>query len=129
MCHSNHSICLLLVTIIGIYKMTQFMKSIFVIITIGLITSNIWAQHSNKIDHQHKVTHNLDIYDTNFKKELSFITNITKGFAKRYRPFNYNPNVADEMKLGNTSRLSFFSGHTSATAMKGNGGVSLMIHL
>lgn len=44
------------------------------------------------------------------------VTNITKGLAKRYRPFNYNPNVPEEMKLSNTSRLSFFSGHASTTA-------------
>lgn len=44
------------------------------------------------------------------------ITNITKSIAKRYRPFNYNPEVDDAIKLGRGSRLSFFSGHVSNTA-------------
>lgn len=43
-------------------------------------------------------------------------TNIVKALAKRYRPFNYNPQVSNEMKLGSTSRQSFFSGHASNTA-------------
>jgi len=43
-------------------------------------------------------------------------TNIAKALSKRYRPFNYNPDVPDEMKLGSTSRQSFFSGHTSNTS-------------
>lgn len=44
------------------------------------------------------------------------ITNITKSLAKRYRPFNYNPDVSLETKLSGGSRLSFFSGHASNTA-------------
>jgi len=44
------------------------------------------------------------------------ITNITKSLAQRYRPFNYNPEVPDELKLSGGSRLSFFSGHASNTA-------------
>ena len=43
-------------------------------------------------------------------------TNIVKALTQRYRPFNYNPDVPDEMKLGSTSRQSFFSGHASNTA-------------
>lgn len=41
------------------------------------------------------------------------ITNILKASFNRYRPFNYNPNVALENKLRNSSRQSFVSGHTS----------------
>jgi len=44
------------------------------------------------------------------------LTNITKSIAKRYRPFNYNPEVPDNIKLGKSSRLSFFSGHASVTS-------------
>lgn len=43
------------------------------------------------------------------------ITNIIKVSADRYRPFNYNPNVDIEMKLGSDSNRSFVSGHTSNT--------------
>jgi len=46
----------------------------------------------------------------------SGLTNITKAISKRYRPFNYNPNVPDDVKLGKSSRLSFFSGHASVTS-------------
>ena len=44
------------------------------------------------------------------------VTNIFKAAVKRYRPYNYNPEVPDEIKLGKTSRRSFFSGHASNTA-------------
>ncbi len=44
------------------------------------------------------------------------LTNITKSLAKRYRPYNYNPEVPIEVKLSGGSRLSFFSGHASNTA-------------
>ena len=44
------------------------------------------------------------------------ITHLTKIAAKRYRPFIYNPDVLLEEKLSSKSRLSFFSGHTSATS-------------
>ena len=44
------------------------------------------------------------------------LTSITKGAAKRYRPYNYNPNVDEAIKLGSQSRLSFFSGHASNSA-------------
>jgi len=45
----------------------------------------------------------------------SGITNIAKGLSKRYRPYNYNPIVPEELKLSHGSRLSFFSGHVSNT--------------
>ena len=46
----------------------------------------------------------------------SGLTNIAKGLSQRYRPFNYNPDVDIETKLDESSRKSFFSGHTSVTA-------------
>jgi len=46
---------------------------------------------------------------------ISALTNIAKGSTKRYRPYNYNPEVGDELKLDQGSRLSFFSGHVSHT--------------
>lgn len=44
------------------------------------------------------------------------ITTLTKSLTKRYRPFNYNPDVEIETKLSTNARLSFFSGHTSNSA-------------
>ena len=44
------------------------------------------------------------------------ITNIIKATASRYRPFNYNPMVDESIKLGDSSRKSFISGHASTTA-------------
>ncbi len=44
------------------------------------------------------------------------ITNMVKAQAARYRPYNYNPIVPDDIKLSSTSRQSFFSGHASNTA-------------
>ena len=44
------------------------------------------------------------------------LTNATKAIAKRYRPFNYNPDVDEAIKLSRGSRLSYFSGHASNTA-------------
>ena len=44
------------------------------------------------------------------------ITSIIKGSVERYRPFNYNPNVSEDMKLSSSSNFSFVSGHTSITA-------------
>ena len=46
----------------------------------------------------------------------SGVTSIVKGIAQRYRPFNYNPDVEELVKLGNSSRKSFISGHTSSVA-------------
>jgi len=47
------------------------------------------------------------------------ITNMTKAFTKRFRPFTYNPDVPDEDKLVNGARYSFISGHASNTAALG----------
>ena len=47
---------------------------------------------------------------------ISALTNIAKGTSKRFRPFNYNPVVGDNLKLSEGSRLSFFSGHVSHTS-------------
>ncbi len=44
------------------------------------------------------------------------ITNMIKGSTKRYRPYNYNPEIPLTDKLSGGSRLSFVSGHTSITA-------------
>lgn len=44
------------------------------------------------------------------------VTDIMKGSFKRYRPFNYNPNIEESIKLGESSRRSFISGHTSNVA-------------
>jgi len=43
-------------------------------------------------------------------------TQIIKAVARRFRPFNYNPDVPLELKLSRSSRKSFLSGHTSSTA-------------
>jgi len=44
------------------------------------------------------------------------ITNLTKAFRKRFRPFTYNTELSDEIRLSNGARYSFPSGHTSSTA-------------
>ena len=44
------------------------------------------------------------------------LTNMIKATAKRYRPFNYNPDIPESTKLADGSRRSFVSGHTSNTA-------------
>lgn len=43
-------------------------------------------------------------------------TFFAKNAVGRYRPYTYNPNVPLDLKLTNTSRKSFFSGHTSHVA-------------
>ena len=43
-------------------------------------------------------------------------TFFSKNAMGRYRPYTYNPNVPLDLKLTNTSRKSFFSGHTSHVA-------------
>jgi membrane-associated phospholipid phosphatase len=45
------------------------------------------------------------------------ITNIAKGLTKRTRPFAYNADVPLEKKTGRDTRLSFFSGHVSTSAV------------
>jgi membrane-associated phospholipid phosphatase len=44
------------------------------------------------------------------------ITNISKGYFQRNRPYVYNPEVPIEEKLDRGARESFFSGHVSHTA-------------
>ncbi len=44
------------------------------------------------------------------------VTELTKGLAKRARPFVYNPDVDMSEKTSRDARHSFFSGHTSLTA-------------
>ena len=44
------------------------------------------------------------------------LTVITKSFFNRTRPFAYNPDVAEEMKLKRNARTALVSGHTSITA-------------
>lgn len=44
------------------------------------------------------------------------LTNLAKVSVKRNRPFVFNPEVPIEEKLSPDSRLSFFSGHTSAAS-------------
>lgn len=43
------------------------------------------------------------------------VTNITKGLVRRTRPLAYNINNSLEERMLSSSRLSFFSGHTSVT--------------
>lgn len=45
------------------------------------------------------------------------VTTLTKGTVKRTRPYVYNPNVPMETKFSKTSRMSFFSGHTSTVSV------------
>lgn len=44
-------------------------------------------------------------------------TNLTKNLSKRIRPFVYNPNAPLERKLKKDAQFSFFSGHTSGSAV------------
>lgn len=46
----------------------------------------------------------------------SSATMFTKNAVGRFRPYAYNPDVSLELKLTETSRRSFFSGHTSHVA-------------
>lgn len=43
------------------------------------------------------------------------LTNLFKQTVKRSRPYTYNPNVPEHIKLEKDARNSFFSGHTSVT--------------
>ncbi len=45
------------------------------------------------------------------------LTTITKGTVQRVRPYAYNPLVPVEEKMGKTTKMSFFSGHTSAVSV------------
>ena len=44
------------------------------------------------------------------------ITNVIKSSVGRYRPFNYNSAIPEDVKLSNGSKYSFVSGHTSNAA-------------
>ena len=44
------------------------------------------------------------------------LTNLVKFSAERTRPFVYNDDVPNELKIEKNARLSFFSGHTSVSA-------------
>jgi len=46
----------------------------------------------------------------------SAITSLTKNLVKRTRPYAYNPDVDLMKKKSKSTRVSFFSGHTSSTA-------------
>ncbi len=45
------------------------------------------------------------------------ITNVSKTWIKRKRPFVYNPIVGLDRKMGVTAQKSFFSGHASTAAV------------
>lgn len=45
------------------------------------------------------------------------LTGITKNLVNRPRPFTYNTNLSDEVRTEDGNNLSFFSGHTSYTAL------------
>lgn len=65
----------------------------------------------NKNDFLSIGTMALEVWSIN-----SGLTDITKSLVKRPRPFLFNPDVSLDEKTLNTSRLSFFSGHTSKVA-------------
>lgn len=44
------------------------------------------------------------------------LINLTKVTVRRPRPFNYNPNAPDDLKLKKSSRFSFYSGHVATAA-------------
>lgn len=44
------------------------------------------------------------------------LTEVTKSLVHRPRPFMYNPNAPENVRLHRDARLSFFSGHTSTAA-------------
>lgn len=44
------------------------------------------------------------------------LTNLTKNIALRKRPYTYNPNVPEHVRINADARASFFSGHTSGAA-------------
>ena len=45
------------------------------------------------------------------------LTTMVKAIARRPRPFVYNPTISTERKLSRSATTSFFSGHTSLTAL------------
>jgi len=44
------------------------------------------------------------------------LTDMSKSISKRYRPFAYNDDAPLDNRLSKNARLSFYSGHTSASA-------------
>jgi membrane-associated phospholipid phosphatase len=44
------------------------------------------------------------------------LTDMVKDLAHRARPYAYNPDVPDEVRMGNDAYVSFWSGHTANTA-------------
>ena len=47
---------------------------------------------------------------------INALTSFAKASTLRFRPYNYNPDVANDVKLRQGPRLSFFSGHVSHTS-------------
>jgi len=45
------------------------------------------------------------------------LTGITKNLVNRPRPYAFNTDLADDIRIDDNNNLSFFSGHTSYTAM------------
>ena len=45
------------------------------------------------------------------------LTGLTKNLVKRPRPFTYNRSLSNDIRTQENNNLSFFSGHTSYTAM------------
>ncbi len=45
------------------------------------------------------------------------LTTLTKGTVQRIRPYAYNPLVSAEEKMTKSTKMSFFSGHTSAVSV------------
>lgn len=44
------------------------------------------------------------------------VTNLTKTLVRRPRPYAYNPNVPDHIRMERDARFSFFSGHASTAS-------------
>lgn len=44
------------------------------------------------------------------------LINLTKVTVRRPRPYNYNPDVPNDLKLKKSSRFSFYSGHVATSA-------------
>ena len=69
------------------------------------------SNHHTRKDLVPLVAMSLEIILTNYS-----VTEVTKRLASRTRPLAYNPDFTIEEKMGEDTRLSFFSGHTSHTA-------------
>lgn len=44
------------------------------------------------------------------------VTNTVKSLVRRPRPYMYNPNAPEDLRLSRDARMSFFSGHVSTAA-------------